>query len=129
MDKPYYKLTELLGDQGPSYNKLWRSLETLREAKVISTFTGAHGAICLTIDGKRIFDLFLTYLETCKGSQKEALYLLRLDLLEKQVEELHEENRSLHALIEVKAPWWERVMSWCRRIWPRWSLVRQPWVP
>jgi len=34
------------------------------------------------LDEKPFLDKFLTYLDRCKGSQKEALYLLRLELLE-----------------------------------------------
>ena len=51
-----------------------------------------------------------TVLDRCKGSQKEALYLLRLELLERKVEQLREENRRLHALVEVRPPWWVRLM-------------------
>ena len=120
-DKPYYKLSEL-AREGLTYNKLWRSVETLRQAGVIQTFTGARGAICLTLDEKLILDKFLTYLERCKGSQKEALYLLRLELLERKVEQLQEENRRLHALVEVRPPWWVRLIRWLSGI-PilRWS--------
>jgi hypothetical protein len=112
MERPYYKLAELAGKNGLTYNKLWRSIETLREAEVIQTFTGARGTICLTLDEKLILDKFLTYLDRCKGSQKEAFYLLRLELLERKVEQLQEENRKLHALVEVRPPWWVRLMRW-----------------
>ena len=110
-DKPYYKLSEL-AREGLTYNKLWRSVETLRRAGVIQTFTGARGAICLTLDEKLILDKFLTHLDRCKGSQKEALYLLRLELLERKVEQLQEENRRLHALVEIRPPWWVRLIRW-----------------
>jgi hypothetical protein len=112
MERPYYKLAELVGKDGLTYNKLWRSIETLREAGVIQTFTGARGAICLTLDEKLLLDKFLTYLESCKGGQREALYLLRLDLLERKVEQLQEENRKLHALVEVRPPWWVSLLRW-----------------
>ena len=114
-DKPYYKLSELTRE-GLTYNKLWRSVETLRQAGVIQTFTGARGAICLTLDEKLVLDKFLTYLDRCKGSQKEALYLLRLELLERKVEQLQEENRRLHALVEVRPPWWVRLMRWLAKV-------------
>jgi hypothetical protein len=112
MEQPYYKLAELIGKDGLTYNKLWRSIETLREAGVIQTFTGARGAICLTLDEKLVLDKFLTYLDRCKGGQREALHLLRLELLERRVEQLQEENRKLHALVEVRPPWWVRLMRW-----------------
>jgi hypothetical protein len=118
MEQLYYKLSDLLAGDGLSYNKLWRSVETLKEAGLISTFTGARGAICLTLDEKRILDKFLGYLDSCKGGQKEALYLLKLDLLQSRVAQLEEENRRLHALVEVKPPWWKQVLAGFRRLWP-----------
>lgn len=122
MEKTYYKLTDLLGQEGLSYNKLWRSVETLKEAHVITTFTGAHGAICLTLDEKRILAKFLKYLDSCNGSQKEAVYVLKLELLEQQVHKLEEENRQLHALVEIKPPWWKQILYLFsphrRRLWP-----------
>jgi hypothetical protein len=102
-DKPYYKLSELTRE-GLTYNKLWRSVEKLRGARVIRTFSGARGAVCLTLDEKLILDKFLTYLDRYKGNQKEALYLLQLNLLERKVERLREENRRLHVLVEVSPP-------------------------
>ncbi|MFQ6090337.1 MAG: hypothetical protein ACE5LD_02755 [Candidatus Bipolaricaulia bacterium] len=118
MEQLYYKLSDLLDEDSLSYNKLWRSVETLRETDLIATFTGARGAICLTLDEKRILDKFLTYLDNCKGGQKEALYLLKLDLLQDQVDQLEEENRRLHTLVEVRPPWWKRAISLWRRLRP-----------
>ncbi len=93
MGEQRFTLTDLLGEGLPDYKKLRCSVETLRKAGLISTFTTMLGAMCLALGEKVILDKFMSYLDECEGNQERALFMLRLELLETQVEQLLEEYR------------------------------------
>jgi|GEM_PF-4160946 len=119
----FVTLKELLAEIGVNYPKLYRGVVLLEAEGMISPWKSERGGYRLTLRDAGLLRQFFTILKNGNGF-KDASYILRIKLLEEEKDRLEEENRRLHALVEVK-PWWKRVICLFAR--PRSRGRRRPW--
>jgi hypothetical protein len=118
VDRYYVTLRDILEkSNGLSYQKLHRAVAALKEAGLIKPWHGVNNELRLTLDGERVLRRLIGILKNGTALQN-AVLILKLELLQEEKERLEEENRRLHALVEVKPPWWKRVISLWHRIRP-----------
>lgn len=91
---------------------IYRAVATLEEAGLIAPWRGANNERHLTLDHKRVVETFLGLVKAGKA--------FKYALLETKIQLLQAENERLHALVEVKPPWWKQLLASLRRRWP-WS--------
>jgi len=118
VDQYYVTLKNIIEKyDGISYQKLYRALDALKSAGLIKPWHGVNNELRLTLDGERVLGRLIGILKNGIALQN-AVLMLQVQLLQEERDQLQEENRCLHALVEAKLPWWRRVIAWWHRIWP-----------
>jgi len=117
----FVTLKDLLAELGVSYPKLYRAVILLEAEGMIAPWKSERGGYRLTLRDAGLLRQFFRILQNGKGF-RDAAYILRIQLLEEENRRLEEQVGELHALVEVKPPWWERIINWWRRIRP-WGKV------
>lgn len=117
MAKLYYTTEDLVADLGLSTHQLYRRVKVLTEAKLIHPWRSEGNQYTLSLHDASILRRFSALAREHKNFTN-ALYALRIELLEQEHAEQKAEIQRLNALVEVKLPWWKRVIDWWHRIQP-----------
>jgi len=119
----FVTLKDLLAELEVSYSKLYRAVVLLETEGMISPWKSERGGYRLTLRDAGLLRQFFRVLQNGKAF-RDAAYILKIQLLEEEKRRLEEQVEELHALVEVKSPWWKRVISLWYRIRP-WGKARR----
>jgi len=109
----FVTMRELLAELGVNYSKLYRAVVLLEAEGMIAPWKSERGGYRLTLRDAGILRQFFTIAQNGKGF-RDAAYILKIQLLEEENKRLEEQVRELNALVEVRLPWWKRVLH---RLW------------
>jgi len=110
----FVTLKDLLAEVGVNYPKLYRGVVLIEAEGMISPWKSERGGYRLTLRDAGLLRQFFRISQNGKGF-RDAAYILRIQLLEEENRRLEEQVEELHAMVEVKPPWWKRVL---KKLWP-----------
>jgi hypothetical protein len=108
---------------GYSKQKLYRRVVALEEAGLMEARRGPANTILLDPLQERLLQKLISLEANCRRTGiateklKYELAIAENEQLRAELEQRDREIQRLHALVEVKLPWWKRVLRW---LWP-WS--------
>ena len=115
------KMLDEISIDGYSKQKLYRRVVALEEAGLMEARRGPANTILLDPLQERLLQKLISLEANCRRTGiaieklKYELAIAENEQLRAELEQRDREIQRLHALVEVKPPWWKRVLRW---LWP-----------
>lgn len=116
------KTLDELVTEGKSKQWLYRRVIALEKAGLLKVKRGPANTILLDPLQEQLIQRLISLEANCRRTGiaieklKFELTVLENQELRHKLEQRDREIQRLHALIEVRAPWWRRVADWVRRL-------------